>query len=338
MSITLSEIASLVQGRLIGDPAVEISGVSDLQKISPGTLVFAFDEKNWGQAKNSSAAAIVAGFQVETSSKPVIIVENPRLAQAKILTFFRPAEKLQDDRGKAWIHPTAIINKGVVLSPFCYIGEGVIIGENTTLYPGVHIGPHSKVGKDCILYPNVVLRERTIIGDRVILESGVAIGSDGFGYQQNGDRRIKVPQVGNVLIEDEVEIGANSTVDRATMGTTHIKKGTKIDNLVHIAHNCVIGENCVVVAGTGISGSVEIGDRVTIAGQVGTVGHITIGSDSVVLGKSGVTKDIPPGSFVSGFPAKPHREELKIQALVEKLPLLIQRIKQLEDKLGEEGK
>ncbi len=338
MSAKLSEIAALVKGRLIGDPTIVISGVSDIQSVLPETLIFAFEPQYWDRAINSPAAAVVVGFEVENSPKPVIVVENPRLAQARILAFFHPGEEIKDEREKAWIHATASIGEGVVLSPFCYVGEGAIIGDNTTLYPGVHIGPHSRVGKNCVFYPNVVLRERTIVGDRVILESGVALGSDGFGYQQNGDQRIKVPQVGNVSIEDDVEIGANSTVDRATMGTTVIRRGTKIDNLVHIAHNCLVGENCVIVAGTGISGSVEIGDRVTIAGQVGTVGHISIGSDSVVLGKSGVTKDIPPGSYVSGFPARPHREDLKIQALVEKLPLLIQRIKRLEDKLDEEGK
>lgn len=325
-----------MEGKLVGPPDTEVSGVSDLKEIKSGTLVFVFDRKNLEIAEKSPAAALVTSFEEVGASKPAVVVKKPRLAQAKILQLFQPHEKLTDEREKAYIHTTAVMGSNVVVSPFCYLGQDVEIGDGTTLYPGVYVGPHSKIGKNCKFLPGVVIREGSVLGDRVTLEGGVVIGGDGFGYQKEGEKNMKVPQIGNVVIGDDVEVGANSTIDRATLGSTVIGKGTKIDNMVHIAHNCRIGENCIVVAGTGISGSVEIGDRVTLAGQVGTVGHIQIGSDSLVLARSGITKDVPSGSQISGFPARSHRQELKIQALIEKLPELADRIKQLEERLSED--
>jgi len=282
----------------------------------------------------SKAGALIIPDTIIEFSKPAIRVNNPRLAFAVLLQRLTPP--IEVVRG---VHPSATIGKNVTLGnniallANVVLADKVTIGDNTIVYPCVYIGEESIVGKDCLIYPNVTLRERTLIGDRVIIQSGAVIGSDGFGFVTVAGQHLKVPQVGNVVIEDDVEIGANTCIDRATTSSTIIKRGTKIDNQVHIAHNDVIGEHCLIAAQTGVSGSVTVGHHVTLAGQTGTTGHIKIGDNSVFIGRAGITKDIPPNSFCAGVPARPHQEWAREQVALHKLPDALKRIRDLEKRL-----
>jgi UDP-3-O-[3-hydroxymyristoyl] glucosamine N-acyltransferase len=222
----------------------------------------------------------------------------------------------------------------VSIGPFCHVGAGAVIGDGTTLIAGVFVGERATLGAQCLIYSNVTIREECTLGDRVILQPGVVIGSDGFGYARHGGVHHKVPQVGRVVIEDDVEIGANSCVDRATTGETRIKRGTKIDNLVQVAHNVVIGENTVLAAQVGISGSTEVGTSVSMGGQAGVGGHLTIGDRVMVGGQAGVTKSVPADTMVSGYPAREHSAARKLYAHIALLPELFKRVKDLERRLG----
>jgi UDP-3-O-[3-hydroxymyristoyl] glucosamine N-acyltransferase len=239
------------------------------------------------------------------------------------------------------IHPTAVIGKEVILGkdvavePYVVIDDHAVIEDSTIIYMGVYVGHHTRIGKDCLIYPHVTIRERVTVGDRVIIHSGSVIGSDGFGFSTVKGAHHKIPQIGTVIIEDDVEIGANVTIDRARFDKTWIKKGTKIDNLVQIAHNVIIGENSVIVSQTGISGSTEIGNNVTLAGQSGIVGHITIGDNAVIAAQSGVTKSVPANTCVSGYPAKPHSKAKRINACLQRLPELFKSIVKLHERIGE---
>jgi UDP-3-O-[3-hydroxymyristoyl] glucosamine N-acyltransferase len=225
------------------------------------------------------------------------------------------------------------IGKDVTIYPFVYIGDDCVIGDGTTIYPHCFIGNSASIGAGSLIYPGVTIRERCIIGMRVIIHPGSVIGSDGFGFAKDGTCYYKIPQVGIVQIDDDVEIGANNTIDRAAMGKTWIQRGVKTDNQVHIAHNVIVGEDTVVVAQVGISGSTRIGKRVTLAGQVGIVGHISIGDDAIVGAKTGVSGDVPPGQIVSGYPHMPHRDWLKASRTLPKLPEMRMTLKTLEDKV-----
>jgi UDP-3-O-[3-hydroxymyristoyl] glucosamine N-acyltransferase len=219
--------------------------------------------------------------------------------------------------------------------PFAYIGEGSSIGERTTIHPGVQIEADVQLGEDCLIWPNVVIRQGSRIGSRVIIHPGAVIGADGFGYARRDSKFIKLRHVGIVVIEDDVEIGANATVDRGTIGRTLIRRGVKLDNLVHIAHNVQVGEDSVMAAQTGISGSTVIGNRVMMGGQVGLVDHLKIGDDAVFIAQSGVIGDIPPHAKVSGYPARPHRDVLRAQAELRSLGRLRKKVKELEKKLSQ---
>jgi UDP-3-O-[3-hydroxymyristoyl] glucosamine N-acyltransferase len=264
----------------------------------------------------------------------VILVGDPYFAFAKIVQFFhtQPYRPLG-------ISPLASIGKGVQLGkdlsihPFVRIEDHTRIADRVTLYPGTFVGEGCEIGEDCLIYPNVTIREKTRIGKRVILHSGTVIGSDGFGFATREGRHHKILQVGTVVIEDDVELGANVTVDRAALGKTVIKRGTKVDNLVQIAHNVVIGEDCLIVAQVGISGSTELGHHVILAGQVGVIGHLKIGEGVRVGAQSGVVQDIPPGQTVSGSPTIPHRKWLRLQAAIPELPEVIKRVRDLEKKV-----
>jgi UDP-3-O-[3-hydroxymyristoyl] glucosamine N-acyltransferase len=259
-------------------------------------------------------------------STPQIKVKNPRLAMLKILKEF--ASVYEPPKG---IHPSVVagkdvqIGKGVSIQAFVTLGDHVSVGDNVILFPGVYIGNNCSIGEGSIIYPSVTLYPHSKVGKRVIIHSGAVIGSDGFGYVPKDEGYEKVPQIGSVVIEDDVEIGANATIDRGAIGATTVKKGTKIDNLVHIAHNCVIGEHCAIAGQAGFSGGVTLKDRVQVGGQSGFSGHITIGENSIIMGRSGVTKDIPPGSIVSGFPAQDHKKEMYLKALLRRLPELLKK-------------
>ncbi len=338
MKKSLKELADFIDGDLIGDSTVEIYGVAGLGEAKQGEITFLANSKYISKINTTSASAIVVPLEIDNVSKPVIRVKNPYLSFAKIMTLFA-SNKSKLPSG---IHKTCIIGKNVNLAKNVTIGaysvvsDEVSIGENTVIYPNVYIGNKVIIGSNTLVYSLVSIRNDVEVGSNVIIHSGVVIGSDGFGFANTGDgRSFKVPQLGKVIVGDDVEIGANVAIDRGTMGTTKIGKGTKIDNLVQIAHNVEIGENCLIVAQTGISGSTMIGNNVVIAGQAGIIGHISIGDRVMIGAQAGVTRSVASDEVVSGYPARPHREALKTDAQVRKLPGLIKKIKELEDKVKE---
>lgn len=331
---TLQELADLVGGEVMGKPDLEITGVTSVENAEEHQITFAMGGAYLEKAAKGRAGAVVVPLQVNDFPKPVIRVENPKAAFAALLELFTPAPQVP--RG---IHPscvvaaTASIGENAALMPYVVVGDNAVIGKNTILYPGVFIGENAKIGDDCILYPHVTVREGCRIGNRVIIHSSTVVGSDGYGFVTIDGRHRKVPQVGIVVIEDDVEIGACVTLDRATTGETVIKRGTKLDNLIHLGHNVVVGEDCLLVAFTGISGSTKIGNRVTFAGQSGCAGHLTIGDNCVFAAKCGVIGDVPPNSFYAGFPGRPHKEWLRAEAAAYKVPDMLKKLKELEKNL-----
>lgn len=347
MRIKLKEISERLEGDLSGDGDIEITGVSGINEAGSSQITFVANPKYLAAISTTQAGAIIIGEGVSGNGKPTIRVENPYWAFVKVLEMFASEPRLRVQPG---IHETAILGKnvtlgeGVCIQAFAYIADNVTIGAGTIIHPFVYIGDGTEIGADGLLYPHVTIRESVRIGDRAIIHSGAVIGSDGFGFAPVSNRHHKIPQIGTVVIEDDVEVGANTTIDRATLAETVIKRGTKLDNLVQIAHNVVIGEDCCLAAQVGIAGSTIIGDRVNIAGHGGAAGHLTLGADSVVYAKSAVTKDMPPGSHLSGFPARPHKQELRVHAATRKLPELLpefaklqKRVAELESKLQEQA-
>ncbi len=337
MKFTLKEIAQLIEGELIGNPDIVITGISGIKEAKEGDITFLANPKYFHLMKTTKASAIITSKDITDSKKPLIRTENPSLAFAKVVSLVAP----NDIRHPKGIHPTAIIDetarlgKNISVGAYTIIEKGVEIGDNSIIYGGCYIGHYTHIGSDCLIYPNVSIRERIEIGSRVIIHSGAVIGSDGFGFATVKGVQEKIPQIGTVVIEDDVEIGANVTIDRARFDKTVIGKGTKIDNLVQIAHNVVIGKNCIIVAQAGISGSTSLGEGVILAGQAGVVGHITIGEGSIVAAQAGVTKSVPPHTKVSGYPAKPHDVAKRVNACVQRLPQLYKKIKDLEAKVAE---
>lgn len=334
---TLKEVAQLIDGEVVGDEDVVITGISGIKEAQDGDLTFLANPKYIHLMDVTKATAIITSREIKSAPKPIIRTDNPSLAFAKMVSFLAPNEQVHP----SGIHPTAVIGQNVklgrdvALQPHVVLSDHVELGDRTVVYAGCYVGHHAKIGADCLIYPNVSIRERIEIGDRVVIHSGSVIGSDGFGFATVKGVHHKIPQIGTVVVEDDVEIGANVTIDRARFGKTLIGRGTKIDNLVQIAHNVTIGENSIIVAQAGISGSTMIGKNVTLAGQAGLVGHITIGDNAVIAGQAGVTKSVPPDTCVSGYPAKPHDKAKRINACVQKLPGLFKAVKQLEDKISE---
>ena len=335
MKKTLKEIAAIINGEIIGDKETVVTGVCGIKEAQEGDLTFIANSRYLSLMNHTKASAIITSKDVQQAPKPIIRTDNPSIAFAKMVSLLAPNE-VKRPKG---IHPTAVLgdkvklSRNVAIGPHAVIEDNVEIKENTILYAGAYVGHHTKIGRDCIIYPYVIIRERIVIGDRVIIHGGTVIGSDGFGFSTVQGVHHRIPQIGNVIIEDDVEIGANVTIDRARFDKTLIKKGTKIDNLVQIAHNVVVGEHSIIVAQSGISGSTTIGKNVTLAGQSGVIGHITIGDNAVVAAQAGVTKSIPPRACVSGYPAKPHRLAKRINACVQNLPELYKKIKALEEEL-----
>jgi len=335
---TLGEIAQLVKGELLGDASIEICGVAGLQEAQKGEISFLANPKYKNFLKSTRASAVVTSEKIENSS-PFAVVKhpNPHLAFSQVVKLFHPERK----NYPAEIHPSAILGKNLKLGQGVHIGAYTVaeneveIGNRTAVLSGCFIGEKSKIGENCLIYPNVTIRENIIIGNNVIIHSGAVIGSDGFGFAFDGKAHQKIPQIGNVIIGDEVEIGANVTIDRAALGSTRVGKGTKIDNLVQIGHSVEIGENCILVAQVGIGGSTKLGKYVTLGGQAGLVGHIEIGDKAMVGAQGGVTKSIPAGMVVSGYPAREHHKAKKLEASLSFLPLYIEKIKRLEKEIGE---
>ncbi len=330
MEKILREIAALVEGELAGDGEIKISGLSNIPMARAGDLIFAVPP-HLDEAKICAASAVLIPRDVENFPKPAIKVADPRAAFAKLLEMFTPKIEIQKGISpKAHIGNDVKIADDVTIMPFAVVDNGAEIKSGAVIYPHVYIGQHATIGEDTVIYSSATVREFCKIGRRCVIHSSAVIGADGFGFTTKNGVHTKIPQVGNVIVEDDVEIGAHVGIDRGAMGSTIIGHGTKIDNLVHIAHNCKIGANCLIVAQTGISGSVTVGDNVTFGGQVGTVGHITIGGNSVYAARSGISKNMPEGFFGCGFPIQSHSEWLRHQAALKKVPELIEKIRKLE--------
>lgn len=333
MEKSLRELAKYLQGTLENeDSNLIITGVNGLIEAGPQDISFAVPP-HVEHCHLSKAGVMVLAFEDPAIDKPIIRVADPRAAFASLLELFRARKEVARVISTlASIDPSVKLGKNVAVQPFAVIEAGVEIGDGSVIHSHVCIGENVKVGCDCTFYPQVTIRENCVIGNRVVLQSGSVVGGDGFGYvtDKKTGKHSSVLQAGNVVLEDEVEIGNNTCIDRATVGSTIVGAGTKIDNLVHLGHNDILGKNCLVVAHVGISGSVTVGDNVTFAGQVGTVGHIKIGSNCVFGGKTGITNDVPDNSFYAGFPARPHKEWLRQEANLRKVGDLMKRVKELE--------
>lgn len=332
MELKLKEIAKIVEGKIEGNENILIKGVAGLLEAKKEEISFLSDTKYLPQLKKTKAGAVIVPENVSLAGKNLVKVKNSYFAFLKIL---RLVEEEKKYRPKG-IHPTTVIGErvslgeNVAIGAYSVIGEGVTIGDGTVIHSHCYLGRGSKIGKNSLIYPRVCILERISIGERTIIHSGTVIGSDGFGFLTLRKKHRKIPQVGTVEIGDDVEIGANCTIDRATVDKTKIGRGTKIDNLVQIGHNVGIGENCIIAAQVGIAGSTKIGNNVVFGGQAGVTDHISIGDNVRVAGRAGVTTSIPAGVTVSGFPAGEHRKMLKIQALVEKLPKFYADLKNLK--------
>jgi len=335
MRKTLKEIATIVNGEIVGSSDIVITGVSGIKEAKEGDITFLANPKYLSLLEKTHASAVVTSREIQASSRPIIRTDNPSLAFTKIVTLMSPCEAVHPQG----IHPSAVIGKhvslgkDVALGPYVVIEENASIADKTIIYAGCFVGRQTQIGSGCLIYPHVSIRERITIGNRVIIHSGTVVGSDGFGFVTIDGRHHKIPQSGTVEIGDDVEIGANVTIDRARFDKTVIASGTKIDNLVQIAHNVVIGENSIIVAQVGISGSTVIGKGVTLAGQAGLVGHITIGDAAIVAAQAGVTKSVPANTLVSGYPAKPHDVAKRINACVQNLPKLYETVAELKKKI-----
>ena len=334
MEKTLAELAEWVKGRVSGNAQQVISDVKPYEDAGPDAITLARSVKYLNQIENSQAGAVIVPEKFEKPGANLLHSSNPYADFARILTLYYPAEELPAGR-----HPSVVMGKhtefeaDAAIGPMTVIGKHVRIGKRANIYPGVVIGDHVTIGDDVRLYPNVTVLERCRIGHRVTIHAGSVIGSDGFGFAPDADGYQKIPHTGIVQVDDDVEIGASNTIDRGTFGKTHIKSGVKTDNLVHIAHNVVVGENTVLVAQVGISGSTTIGRQVVLAGQVGVAGHIHIGDHVMVGGQSGIASDVPAGQVLSGSVAMPHKTWLRVQRTMPLLPDLKKQVAALEKRL-----
>jgi UDP-3-O-[3-hydroxymyristoyl] glucosamine N-acyltransferase len=332
----LSQLADLIGGRLVGDPSLVITGIAPIREAAAGQIAFLSNPRYVSELATTRASAVILAPRHEEAPAPPalgrIIVDDPYYGMCQVIRHFydRPVQPMG-------VSPLASIGQAVTLGrqisihPFVVIGDRAVIGDRVILHPGCYIGEEAVIGDDSLLHPNVTVRERVRLGRRVIIHSGTVVGSDGFGYAFHGGQHHKIPQVGTVIIEDDVELGSNVSVDRATLGQTVIGRGTKVDNLVQIAHNVTIGERSIIVAQAGISGSTTLGKGVVLAGQVGVVGHLTIGDGVRVGAQSGVARNVPSGQDLSGSPAIPHRQWLAVQATLPQLPDLRRRLHRLEE-------
>lgn len=339
MSFTAAEVAEHLQGEVLGDASTKLTGFAPADRAKPGDLTFAENETYFATAEQSAASAIIISGQSKSAGKVLIQVSNARVAFAKTLELFFP-----EIRPPAGIHPSAVvaptakIDPTAHIGPHCVIGEQVRIGARTVLHGCSFVSADCKLADDVVLFPNVTLYPRTELGHRVRVHAGTVIGSDGFGYVQDAGVHRKVPQMGNVIVGNDVEIGANVTIDRGALGPTVIGKGTKIDNLVQIAHNVQIGENCLLISQVGIAGSTKLGNYVVLAGQVGLAGHLKLGNQVTVAAQSGVMHDIPDGEKWFGYPAMPDKAMKRQIIALRHLHELAKRVAELEKKLGASAK
>jgi UDP-3-O-[3-hydroxymyristoyl] glucosamine N-acyltransferase len=336
---TLAQVAKAVGGRVVGDPATRLSGVQVLDRATGADLSWVADSTRARQAAESHAGGLLVAAEEDASGKPAVIVSSPTLALATWLSVLHPQERPRPGVSKkAHVHRTARLARGVSVAPGATVAEGAIVGARTVLGPGSFVGRGAAIGEDCQLGINAAVLEKCRVGDRCILHAGAVVGADGFGYVWDGERHRKIPQLGIVRVEDDVEIGANATIDRATLGETVIGRGTKIDNLVQVGHNVVVGEHSILCGQAGIAGSSRLGRRVTLAGQVGVSDHVVLGDGVIATGQAGIVRGarVEPGTMISGMPAAPHRDFLRSAAWVARLPELARRVERLER--GSEGR
>jgi len=334
--ISAADIARMVKGELIGDGGLSVSGFSGIKEADKNELTFLSNPKYEPLLLDTQAGVILVPRQISCPGKTLIRVDNPSLSFIQVVNYFlkdAPDYKPQGIHPTAVIAPGAKISRGVSIGAHTVIEDGAEVGEGSVLYANCYVGHGARLGKECLIYPQVILREKVSLGSRVIIHSGTVIGSDGFGYVTVDGKHMKIPQVGTVLIEDDVEIGANVTIDRARFDKTIIGEGTKIDNLVQIAHNVTIGKNCLIVAQSGIAGSTKLGNYVILAAQAGLVGHIEIGDGAVVTAQSGVSRSIKPGEQVFGSPAQPLKVAFRNNAHIQRLDKYVAMIKELRKRI-----
>lgn len=335
MSWTAQDIATRLDGEVLGDPNLVLHGFASADKARAGDLTFAENETYFRRAEDSQASAILVEAAFPSPRKTLVKVRSARIAFARVLPLFFP-----EHLPPPGIHPSSVIAPSARVDPTCHIGpwvmigEGAVIGPRTILAGGNHVGTQCTLGADCHLFPNVVLYPRTTLGDRVRIHAGTVVGADGFGYVFDEGVHRKIPQAGTVTIGDDVEIGANVTIDRGALGPTSIGKGSKIDNLVQIAHNVSVGEHCLIVAQVGVAGSTKLGNYVTLGGQVGLAGHLKIGNGATVAAQSGVMHDIPDGEKWLGSPARADRRMKRQILALQQLPDLLRRMAQIEKVLA----
>ena len=332
---TLGELAVLVDGRVLGDAEISVSRVAPIDVAQDGDITFVTNPKYINAMTSTTASAVIVSPDLSSRcNKPGIECVNPYLAFAKVLTFLAVNKpEMKGVMVGAHVSATANLAEDVTIHPGCYVGENVTIGRGTTLYPGVVLYDQVEIGEDCLIHAGSVVREQCLIGNRVILQPNAVIGSDGFGFAPDGASYFKIPQVGIVVLEDDVEIGAATTIDRAALGETRIRRGTKIDNLVQIGHNVVLGEDCILVSQVGIAGSTTIGNHCTFGGQSAATGHLKIGDNLTVGGRGGVAANTEGNQVVSGAPAMPHRVWLKASMSFPKLPEMRRELAQLKNKV-----
>lgn len=327
-TFTLGEIASRLGGTVEGDPGLRIEGVRGLDDAGPSHLAFLARERYARRAGSSRAGALLVSAGERLAGRNLVRVPDPYLALAYVLEMFHPPRPPAPG-----VHPEARVGRGCEIHPEATVmagarlGDGCRVAARARIHPGVVAGEECRVGADTLLYPNVTLYPRTVLGERVIVHAGAVLGSDGFGFTREGEAFRKIPQVGWVEVGDDVEIGANCAIDRGTFGPTRIGRGTKIDNLVMVAHNVQVGEHCVLVAQSGVAGSSRLGRGVMLAGQSGVAGHLEVGDGTRVGAKSAVTHDVPAGSFVVGHPAVDHRQWKRMQAALRRLPEILRRLR-----------
>ncbi|WP_218082389.1 UDP-3-O-(3-hydroxymyristoyl)glucosamine N-acyltransferase [Anthocerotibacter panamensis] len=336
-ALSVTDLARLLEGEVVTATDILVKGIAEPDQATPHEVAFLLDQRTLDHTK--AGVLVTAKNAVpKLEGNAHIRVANTRVAFAQTLAYFYPQPVLFPLAGihpQATVDPKATVHPDTRIGAGAYVGPGAVIGAGTTLFPGVYVGAEVRIGVGCILYPQSVVLDRCILGDRVILNSGAVIGGDGFGFATTVRGHLKIPHVGNVVLEDEVEIGANTAIDRATLKETRVGRGTKIDNLVMIGHNAQVGQDCLMVSQSGIAGSTQIGDRTIIAAQAGvaSTGHLEIGSDSVIYGRAGVHRSFPQGSKISGFPAQDHRKELRQQVSLTHVPDLLREVRTLTQRL-----
>jgi UDP-3-O-[3-hydroxymyristoyl] glucosamine N-acyltransferase len=334
LNIPLAEIAELVQGKIRGDDQIEISGVAPFEDASGQDISLAGEARFLKRIGESKAGALIVPVTCDAVDGNLVLVENPRAAFAKVMAHFHPqAEPGDAVSDKANIGEHVCMGGNVQIGPFACIGNHVTIGHRVIVHAGVFLGDGVTVGDDVVMEPNVVIMERCFIGNRTVIHAGTVIGTDGYGFAPQDEQYLKIPQIGNVVIGDDVEIGANNTIDRATFGSTRIGNGVKTDNLVHVAHNVIIDDHTLLIAQVGVAGSVTIGKHTILAGQVAVAPQVTIGDHVMVGPQSGIAKSIPDNQVVMGTPGMPHKTFLKVQRIIQNLPDLRKRLLRLEKKL-----